>query len=119
MIVWWSGVTASNCTPMPTRRSLHATRPSASTTCFEPDTLNGWQPQIERDQVHVRRLTPDQREQLGRGLDGDGHVPRVLQRRAKTVANERRVVGDDDGLRRDRSTGHVGPDASPGTDERI
>ena len=40
-------------------------------------------------------------------LTQDRLVPRVLERRAKTVAHERRVVGDDDGLRGDRGAGHV------------
>ena len=36
MIVWLAGSTVSNWMPMPTRRSLQATRPSASMSRFEP-----------------------------------------------------------------------------------
>ena len=40
MIVWLASSTFSNCTPMPTRRSLQATLPSASMSFFDPGIRN-------------------------------------------------------------------------------
>src|SRR5439155_1635398 len=40
MMVWLAGSTFSNWTPMPTRRSLQATRPSTSTSFLEPGMRN-------------------------------------------------------------------------------
>ena len=37
----------------------------------------------------------------------DGLVSRALERGAKAIADERRIVGDDDRLRGDRGTGHL------------
>ena len=55
----------------------------------------------------VVEIGADARQQLGRALDRDRFVPGVLERRAEAVAHERGVVGDDDGLGRDRGAGHL------------
>ena len=64
------------------------------------------QPQVEHDQIDLAEIGADARQQLRGALDRDGLVAGVLQRRAETVADERRVVGDDDRLGRDRGAGH-------------
>jgi hypothetical protein len=65
------------------------------------------QPQIQHDQIDVREIGEHARHQLGRALDDDRLVACVLDRRAESIAHERGIVGDDDGLRRDRGTGHL------------
>ena len=65
------------------------------------------QPQIEDDQIDGREVGADPRQQLGRALDGHRAVAGGLERAAEPVANKRRVVGDEDRLRRERSAGHL------------
>src|SRR6185503_5011295 len=65
------------------------------------------QPQVDDDEINLCKIGADARQQLGRALDHDRLVPGALDRRAKAVAHERRVVGDHNGLRRDRGCAHL------------
>ena len=90
-------------------KTSSGSRPSSSLridrTRSTPGALR--QPQVEHDEVDVGQVGADARQQLGRALDHDGLVPGVLDRRPEPVAHERRVVGDDDRLGRDRGRGHL------------
>ncbi len=74
------------------------------------------QAEIEHDEIDLLQIGPHAGQQLRRALDDDRLVPGGLERGAKTVAYERRVVGDDDCLDRDRGVGHLTtrPNASIG-----
>ena len=65
------------------------------------------QPEIEHDEIDLRQIGADSREQFRGALDSDRFVPRIFDGRAKPIAHERGVVGDDDRLRRDRGVRHV------------
>ena len=60
-----------------------------------------------RHQIDARDVGPDFRQQLGRALHGHRAVSCSLERAAEPVANKRRIVGDEDRLRRERSAGHL------------
>ena len=60
------------------------------------------QPQVEHEQVDGDEVRLDACQQFRRALDDDRPVSRAFERGPETIAHERRVVGDDDGLRRDR-----------------
>ncbi len=65
------------------------------------------QSQIEDDEIDLRQIGVDARQQLGSTLDGDGFVARAFHCRAEAIAHERGVISDDDGLGGDRSSGHL------------
>src|SRR5439155_12734729 len=74
------------------------------------DQFDAWcvrQPEVEHDQIDGDEIGAHAGQELRRALDGDRLVPGGLERRAKPVADKRRVVGDDDGLGGDRGTGHL------------
>ena len=66
------------------------------------------QAQVEDDQIDMIDVGADPRQQFGRALDRYGLVSRALERGAKAVADERRIVGDNDGFGGDRGVGHLG-----------
>ena len=57
------------------------------------------QPQIEDEQIELRQVDAHAREQFGGAFDGQGAMSGALDRRLEAVADERRVIGDEDGLR--------------------
>ncbi len=65
------------------------------------------QAQIEHQQVDGDEVRLDPCQQFRRALDDDRPVSRALERGPETIAHERSIVGDDDRLRRNGSTGHV------------
>jgi hypothetical protein len=72
----------------------------------QADARRVGQPQVEHDQVDVRLIRAYAGEEIAHRLDRHRMVARALERRPEAVAHERRVVGDDDGLRSNGRGGH-------------
>ena len=70
------------------------------------DARGARQLQVEHDEIDVGAVAAHAGEQVGCAADGDGPMSGILDGRAEPVADERRVVGDDDRFRGDRGRGH-------------
>jgi hypothetical protein len=71
------------------------------------DTWGVRQPEVEDDQIDLRKIGADPRQQLRGTFDEYCLVSGVFNGRPEPVADKRGIVGDDDRLGRDRSRGHV------------
>src|SRR5438552_3804353 len=103
MIPWLAASTFSNWMPMPTRRSLHAMRPSPSMSFLDPGVRP---PPSDDDQVGLVEIRADPRQQLRGARDDDRLMAGVFHRGAESVPHERRIVRNHDGFRADRGAGH-------------
>ena len=92
MMLWLAGSTFSNWMPMPTRRSLHATRPSASMSRLEPGIRKRtliFEPLVERARRPDRDAAVTQVERQRRG---DGVAEAVLDGNAEHHARTAAAV---------------------------
>jgi hypothetical protein len=65
------------------------------------------QAQVEDDQIDFCEIGSDPRQQLRCALDRDRPVARVFDGGSKPIADEGRIVGDDDRLGRNGSRSHL------------
>ena len=64
------------------------------------------QPQVDDEQIELREVGAHAGEQLGGAFHGHGAMAGALQRRLEAVADERRIVGDEDGFGAGGASGH-------------
>ena len=72
----------------------------------ELDARGVRQPEVDDEEIDLRLIGAHAREQLGRALDGDGAMAGAFERGLETVADERSVVGNQDGLCARGASGH-------------